>query len=84
MDQEILDWFGPLNPTTKQTDILSRRQPGTGNWMTEHAVFKDWLEGARNRPLVPWDAYISYFLHYDDLQPNMQTNKQQMVREKLF
>ncbi|KAE9382078.1 hypothetical protein N431DRAFT_317626, partial [Stipitochalara longipes BDJ] len=53
MDQEILDWLGPLNPTAKQADILSRRQPGTGNWMTEHAVFKEWLEGARNRLWCP-------------------------------
>ena len=52
-DQEILDWFGPLNPTAKQADILSRRQPGTGIWMTEHEVFKEWLEGARNRLWCP-------------------------------
>lgn len=45
----MLDWLSPLNSMAKQTDILNRRQEGTGKWITEHSLFKEWVQGPGNR-----------------------------------
>jgi hypothetical protein len=49
-DQETRDlvaWLFPLNFQAKQHDIFSRRQEGTGQWLLEDDVFKEWLDGSR-------------------------------------
>lgn len=45
-DQEhrtILDWFSPVNYATQQTDYISRREPGTGQWLLNSPEFQSWV-----------------------------------------
>jgi hypothetical protein len=42
-DREICDWISPLNFRAKQSDVLDRRQEGTGSWLLEADDFKAWL-----------------------------------------
>ncbi|KAJ7499509.1 hypothetical protein FB451DRAFT_1205699 [Mycena latifolia] len=42
---EIIEWYSPLNFFLRQADILSTRQPGTGQWLLEDARFKAWISG---------------------------------------
>ncbi|KAJ7453117.1 hypothetical protein FB451DRAFT_1100410 [Mycena latifolia] len=39
---EIIEWLSPLNFFLRQADILSTRQPGTGEWLLEDQLFKNW------------------------------------------
>jgi hypothetical protein len=43
--QDIVAWLSPLNFFTKQNDVFSRRQEGTGKWLLEADTFKKWLDG---------------------------------------
>jgi hypothetical protein len=48
IDKESLDVVARLSPLhfeTKQKDILSRHQEGTGKWMLDSKEFNDWLSG---------------------------------------
>jgi hypothetical protein len=36
----------PLNFWAKQKDIFSRHQAGTGKWLLETDLFKQWLDGS--------------------------------------
>ena len=38
----ILNWISDLNFGELHADILSKRQPGTGNWLLESDEFLDW------------------------------------------
>jgi Cdc6-like AAA superfamily ATPase len=40
---EILEWFSPTNYPTQQSDIMSRRQQGTGQWFLDAPEFARWL-----------------------------------------
>ncbi|KAH0538021.1 hypothetical protein FGG08_005382 [Glutinoglossum americanum] len=42
----IADWLSPLNFIQKQSDVLDRRHPGTGQWLLDSDMFRDWLSGA--------------------------------------
>jgi len=44
-NREILNWLSDLNFEQKQTDILSRRHPGTGEWFLNLDIFKAWRNG---------------------------------------
>jgi Cdc6-like AAA superfamily ATPase len=39
----ILDWFTPIDYASQQNDFISRRQPGTGQWLLDSAEFQKWL-----------------------------------------
>ena len=41
----ILTWLSPLNFGPRLSDMLDRRQEGTGTWLLESQLFTDWLEG---------------------------------------
>lgn len=41
-NQKILDWLTPTDYTTQQSDILRRREEGTGQWLLERAEFISW------------------------------------------
>jgi len=43
--QTVLNWLSPLDFCSKQNDVFSRRQEGTGEWFLDHHSFKDWIEG---------------------------------------
>jgi len=40
--QAILDWLTPTNYSAQQSDFLSRRQEGTGQWLLDSAEFQNW------------------------------------------
>ncbi|KAJ7137983.1 hypothetical protein C8R44DRAFT_828455 [Mycena epipterygia] len=42
---EILEWFSPLYFFLRQADLCHTRQPGTGGWLLEDALFKEWKSG---------------------------------------
>ena len=46
--QNVLEWFSPLNFASKQVDTFERHQPGTGEWLFKDEVFKAWLAGDNN------------------------------------
>jgi hypothetical protein len=46
--KKIIEWFSPLNFFLRQADLLGTRQPGTGGWILETALFKKWKSGAVN------------------------------------
>ncbi|KAJ7869388.1 hypothetical protein B0H13DRAFT_2253758 [Mycena leptocephala] len=43
---EIIRWFSPLNFFPRQADIFNARQPGTGGWLLQDALFKKWKSGS--------------------------------------
>jgi hypothetical protein len=45
-DQErhaIMDWLSPVVYTSQQSDFISRRQAGTGQWLLDSEEFQAWL-----------------------------------------
>ncbi|KAJ7094770.1 hypothetical protein C8R44DRAFT_951374, partial [Mycena epipterygia] len=46
---QIIEWYSPLNFFLRQADIFNNRQPGTGQWLLEHDLFKKWESGTTNR-----------------------------------
>ncbi|KAJ7144594.1 ankyrin repeat-containing domain protein [Mycena epipterygia] len=42
---EIIEWYSPLNFFPRQADIFAARQPGTGGWLLESDLFKNWKSG---------------------------------------
>ena len=42
-DQAILDWLTPIDYAPQQSDFISRRQAGTGQWLLDSTEFQDWL-----------------------------------------
>ncbi|CAD6584844.1 MAG: hypothetical protein ASARMPREDX12_001771 [Alectoria sarmentosa] len=53
-NQAILTWISNLSFKEKQTDILSKRHPGTGQWLLERECFQDWRNGVHDRPSALW------------------------------
>ncbi|KAJ7080032.1 hypothetical protein C8R44DRAFT_908855, partial [Mycena epipterygia] len=43
----IIEWYSPLNFFPRQADIFNSRQPGTGEWLLEHKLFKKWKSGTK-------------------------------------
>lgn len=41
----IIEWYSSINFFLRQADILNSRQPGTGQWLLEHHLFKKWKSG---------------------------------------
>lgn len=41
----ILKWLSHLDFGPRLSDLLDRKQEGTGTWLLESQRFKDWLEG---------------------------------------
>ncbi|KAJ7088301.1 hypothetical protein C8R44DRAFT_861679 [Mycena epipterygia] len=46
---QIIEWYSPLNFFLRQADIFNNRQPGTGQWLLEHDLFKKWKSGTNNK-----------------------------------
>lgn len=40
----VLDWLTPIDYASQQSDFISRRQPGTGQWLLDSTDFKTWVE----------------------------------------
>jgi hypothetical protein len=43
-DQAILNWLTPIDYAAQQSDFISRRQAGTGQWLLDSIEFQRWLE----------------------------------------
>jgi hypothetical protein len=46
----IIDWLSPIDYATQQSDFISRRQEGTGQWLLNSDEFKAWLNTSRQTP----------------------------------
>ena len=62
-NRKILKWISTLSFEEKQTDILSKRHPGTGEWLLEQDEFQSWRNNVRDVPSVLWCPGISKLLH---------------------
>jgi hypothetical protein len=49
----ILDWLTPINYAHQQHDFLSRRQPGTGQWLLDSPEFQTWLQADEKMLFCP-------------------------------
>ncbi|KAI0867965.1 ankyrin repeat protein [Hypoxylon argillaceum] len=43
-DLEILNWLIPTDYGPQQSDYLSRRQPGTGQWLLDSEGYQNWIK----------------------------------------
>jgi len=53
---KILEWLSPMDYGGEQGDILSIRQPGTGQWLLDTQQFQLWLQKDQQslfRPGIP-------------------------------
>jgi hypothetical protein len=51
--QTILDWITPIDYALQQSDFISRRQAGTGQWLLSSAEFKAWVETDKQTLFCP-------------------------------
>ncbi|KAL8827623.1 MAG: hypothetical protein Q9191_003073 [Dirinaria sp. TL-2023a] len=63
--QEVLRWLSPLNPESKQIDVLSRRHEGTGRWLLESDEFESWLTGDKRLLWCPGIRTVPPFLSWN-------------------
>jgi Cdc6-like AAA superfamily ATPase len=55
-DQEcrvIFNWLSPVDYTTQQSDFISRRQEGTGQWLLNSDEFQAWLNKSNQTLFCP-------------------------------
>ena len=53
-DQKIIQWYSRLNFEQKQQDILSKRHPGTGQWLLNLESFKGWRDAHEPQSATIW------------------------------
>jgi hypothetical protein len=51
--QAILDWITPIDYASQQSDFISRRQAGTGQWLLHSAEFHEWVEADKQILFCP-------------------------------
>jgi hypothetical protein len=49
----IMQWLSPTDFPTRQHDIITRRQEGTGQWFLDTPEFKRWLDGSDKTLFCP-------------------------------
>ncbi|MCJ1385533.1 hypothetical protein MMC17_008656 [Xylographa soralifera] len=47
----LYSWVSPYEFSTKQSDVLSRRQEGTGKWLLDMPEFKSWTQNSDMRTI---------------------------------
>jgi hypothetical protein len=55
-DQErrvIINWLSPVDCATQQSDFISRRQEGTGQWLLNSDEFQAWLNKSKQTLFCP-------------------------------
>lgn len=62
-NQEILTWISKLSFEDKQRDILSKRHPGTGQWLLDQDTYKVWRDNDHGEPSVLWCPGIRKLLY---------------------
>jgi hypothetical protein len=60
-NNRISKWLSMLNFADKHQDILSKRHPGTGDWILDVDTFKPWREGQLDGPSTLWCHGIREF-----------------------
>ncbi|EMD88006.1 hypothetical protein COCC4DRAFT_51902 [Bipolaris maydis ATCC 48331] len=50
---KIVEWISPMNYPAQQSDIISRRQEGTGQWFLDAPEFARWLGEPKGRIFCP-------------------------------
>jgi hypothetical protein len=53
MHQVVLDWLTPIDYAPQQSDFISRRQAGTGQWLLDSAEFQMWLDTDKQTLFCP-------------------------------
>ncbi|KAF5251438.1 hypothetical protein FANTH_3460 [Fusarium anthophilum] len=51
--KEVLDWISPVDYAPQQSDIFSRREPGTGEWLLESDEYNSWVKGDKQTLFCP-------------------------------
>jgi hypothetical protein len=51
--QAILNWLSPVTYASEQSDYISRRQPGTGQWLLDSPQFQAWAVGSKQTLFCP-------------------------------
>lgn len=51
--QAMLDWLSSVTSAKQQSDYVSRRQPGTGDWLLETTEFHAWIAGPKQTLFCP-------------------------------
>jgi hypothetical protein len=51
--QAILDWLTPIDYAPQQSDFISRRQEGTGQWLLDSQEFTVWLDQSKQTLFCP-------------------------------
>jgi hypothetical protein len=51
--QTILHWITPIDYAPQQSDFISRRQAGTGQWLLDSAEFMAWLQTGKQILFCP-------------------------------
>jgi hypothetical protein len=51
--QTVLDWLTPVDYATQQSDFISRREAGTGQWLLESAEFQAWVKTSQQVLFCP-------------------------------
>jgi hypothetical protein len=49
----ILDWLTPIDYAPRQSDFISRRQEGTGQWLLNSDIFKNWVSQSKQTLFCP-------------------------------
>ncbi|KFX94529.1 hypothetical protein V490_04313 [Pseudogymnoascus sp. VKM F-3557] len=52
-EQAILDWLTPIDYASQQSDFISRRQAGTGQWLLDSSEFQAWLAAGKQTLFCP-------------------------------
>ena len=50
---DVTDWISSIDFAAQQSDIISRRQEGTGVWFTDSPEFLGWLQGSNQTLFCP-------------------------------
>jgi len=45
--RRILDWISPIDHGAQQSDFISRRQKGTGQWLLDSVEYQEWLKTSK-------------------------------------
>jgi hypothetical protein len=51
--QDILNWLTPIDYAPLQSDLTSKRQEGTGQWLLSSVMFSDWVNQSKRTLFCP-------------------------------